>query len=328
MITAADFVQLPFPRDLTEAGLVYARRVLLNRQGPASASLYGAVRRTVASAALNLAFRRYLSDKGIPTGAHRTQPFSDPDRYDLELGGRSCELKAFLISRAPQWRSLVAEPQLALDAPALVPLDRHVSETLRAGDAYGFAFVGAGVAARAEASRSGGAAEGEFWMHVMPPSWRGTGTQAPLGPLNFEIGKTDGPDLELGGRDLSGAPVECNVRLMGVRSVDSTGSLLALNHLCAARRPAGGVRVHARARRLAHVVEPADWHNVWLDGWGILILGWITREEFGSRASLIPQGRRVYQFDRTKTRNMAVAVSELKPFARLFQVPGARLLTE
>ena len=53
----------------------------------------------------------------------------------------------------------------------------------------------------------------------------------------------------------------------------------------------------------------------------MLFLGWMTRQEFRTRAKLIPQGRRVFQFDRTKTRNLAVPVSDLKPIAEL---PGQR----
>ena len=49
----------------------------------------------------------------------------------------------------------------------------------------------------------------------------------------------------------------------------------------------------------------------------MLLLGWITRGEFRTRSKLIAQGRRVFQFDRTKTRNLAVSVSNLKPIAEL-----------
>ena len=98
--------------------------------------------------------------------------------------------------------------------------------------------------------------------------------------------------------------------------------LLSLNHICVASRPSGRLGLHAPARRLIHMIEPGDWHNVWLEGWGMLLLGWITREEFRTRSKLIAPGRRVFQFDRTKTRNLAVSVSDLKPIAEL---PGNRV---
>ena len=54
----------------------------------------------------------------------------------------------------------------------------------------------------------------------------------------------------------------------------------------------------------------------------MLLLGWITRGSSGPRSKLIAPGRRVFQFDRTKTRNLAVSVSDLKPIAEL---PGNRV---
>ena len=118
-------------------------RALLNIHGPVTSNPYDTVRRTVASAALHLAFRRYLGENGILFEVQQPTPFSDPDRYDLRFGGHTCELKPFLISRASQWQQLSGDPRLALAAPALVPLDRHTSETVKARDLYAFAFVGA-----------------------------------------------------------------------------------------------------------------------------------------------------------------------------------------
>jgi hypothetical protein len=160
-------------------------------------------------------------------------------------------------------------------------------------------------------------------MYVMPRVWRGTGSPAPLGTLRFEAEQADSLSFEIGGRDVAGAPVGQTVRLTGGRSVEGPVSLLTLNHVCATQRPAGDLRIHAPARRLAHLIEPDRWQDVWLDGWGMVVLGWISREAFRKRATLIPPGRRVYQFDRTMTKNLAVAVSELRPITDLTSGPAA-----
>jgi hypothetical protein len=323
MITQGDLVQLPYTRDLTEAGLVYARGVLQNRHDPASSRLYDTLRRTAASAALNLAFRRYLGEKGISFGVEIPVPFSDPARYDLRLGGRTCELKSYLISRASQWQALSNDPRLALRALALVPLDRHTRETVRPRDVYAFGFVGAQVESKAEDGEGRSVPRDQCWMHVMPRSWRLPQCHAAMGPVILKSESNIENPIELGGKDLSGSPLVVRVQLGERQRVEVPDSLLTLSHVIARSRPSGRVGIHAAARRLTHVIQPGDWHSVWLQGWGITLLGWITREEFRTRATLIPEGRKVFQFDRTKTRNLAVAVSELKPITELMGSPGA-----
>jgi hypothetical protein len=51
---------------------------------------------------------------------------------------------------------------------------------------------------------------------------------------------------------------------------------------------------------------------------GVLLAGFITRAEFKQHASPIHPGARVFQYDRTRTKNMAVPVSDLKPLSELF----------
>jgi hypothetical protein len=51
----------------------------------------------------------------------------------------------------------------------------------------------------------------------------------------------------------------------------------------------------------------------------IYLAGWITRQEFRRRASLIPEGSLVFQYRQTRTKNLAVAVSDLRPMNELFE---------
>jgi hypothetical protein len=51
----------------------------------------------------------------------------------------------------------------------------------------------------------------------------------------------------------------------------------------------------------------------------ILLAGWLTREEFNRRAQPIREGARVFQYEHTRTKNLAVPVSDLKPLSQLFE---------
>ena len=54
-------------------------------------------------------------------------------------------------------------------------------------------------------------------------------------------------------------------------------------------------------------------------GMDILVAGYMAREEFSRRASFIQAGSRVFQYDSTHVKNLAVPMSDLKPLAELFE---------
>jgi len=98
MITASDFLQLPYTPDLTEGGIAYAIRSLPYTYDRMGGSPYDRLRRIVAGVAVELAFRRHLSQQDIPYDVKGATPFTDPDRYDVSLGGHRCDIKSFIIS--------------------------------------------------------------------------------------------------------------------------------------------------------------------------------------------------------------------------------------
>jgi hypothetical protein len=69
-----------------------------------------------------------------------------------------------------------------------------------------------------------------------------------------------------------------------------------------------------------HLVKARDWEDIWIDGQDICVLGWVTRDEFRRRARLIPEGSSVFQFSRTRTKNLAMDVSDLRPLAALLEL--------
>jgi hypothetical protein len=66
------------------------------------------------------------------------------------------------------------------------------------------------------------------------------------------------------------------------------------------------------------VAGAQDWGNIWIYGMDVMLAGYLTQEEFGRRASFIQPGSRVFQYNTTKLKNLAVPVSDLRPFSELF----------
>ena len=60
--------------------------------------------------------------------------------------------------------------------------------------------------------------------------------------------------------------------------------------------PKRGLEFILRPRKETYLIEPIAWSNIWVYGMDIYLAGWITREEFRRRASLIQEGSHVFQY--------------------------------
>src|ERR1043165_9256629 len=141
MISTSDFIHLRYTGDLTEGGIAYAVRSLPYTYNRMGGSPYDRLRRIVAGVAVELAFRRYLSERNIPYDVKGATPFTDPDHYDVALGGRRCDIKSYLITYREQIAEMKRNPQIVLNAPALYPSDQNAAEGHLNNDIYLFAFL-------------------------------------------------------------------------------------------------------------------------------------------------------------------------------------------
>lgn len=147
MLTPADFISLPCPPDLVESGIACACRSLAQPGHHNGASIFDHLRLTVVEVVVELAFRRHLSETGIPFGVFGAAPFTDPDHYDASLGGHRCALQTCLVSRREDIRLLRHSPEALLQAPALVPLEEFSAGEGKPDDIQLFAFLPGLVAA-------------------------------------------------------------------------------------------------------------------------------------------------------------------------------------
>jgi hypothetical protein len=67
------------------------------------------------------------------------------------------------------------------------------------------------------------------------------------------------------------------------------------------------------------MIDRSDWGNIWIYGMDILLAGYLTREEFNHKASFLREGAHVFQYEKTRTKNLAVSVCDLKPVSDLLE---------
>ena len=314
MLPPSDLLRLPYTPDLTEGGIAYALLSL-----PYANLSYDRIRRTVAGAIVELAFRRYLSQQDIPFDITAATPFSDPTRHDVSLGGHRCDIKSFLISHRDQIAEMRRDPGVLLKAPALVPSDYHANIGNSDNDLYLFAFFSGVIAAsQSDLKKVLETNQLHYLIHVMPEKWLKPFNWNPLGPLVLKS-ESDGEMLvEINGQDSGHGSLTRLVNLLPKTRLTVDDPFYSVTAIHIKNIPSARFGIHSPACKETHLISPLDWGNIWVYGMDIILTGFISRGEFRQHAKLLPPNSRTFQYDRTKTKNLAVPVSELSPLPDLF----------
>lgn len=319
MIKMPDLVRLPYTPDLTQAGIDYAIRSLAFTYDRMGGSAFTRLRRIVAGKAVELAFRRCLDDQGISYDNLGVTPFTDPDRYDVSIGGRRCDLKSFQIFQRQTIEGLRHNPAELLRASALVPVDQLGGSQLNDDDLYIFAFCTALVTAhRAELALALQAGQPIYLIHALPGHWSRPKEWASLGQLALKLEADPALGVEIGGQDVRREfQIETAELTPGQRCVLQQ-DFYSLAYLRASAVPAERLGIHSPALGETYVAAAHEWGNIWVYGMRIFLVGYMTRGEFHRRAERLPANSRVWQYAHTRTDNYCLPVSELHPLADLF----------
>lgn len=320
MLIVSDLLHLPCTRDLTEGGIAYALHALPHLYQRMGSSPYEHLRRVVAGAMVELAFRRYLSEQSIPFDVKGAAPFTEPDRYDVWLAGRRCDIKSFLISHRDQVAEMRRAPQVLLRAPALVASDGHAGDGHSGHDLYLFAFLPALVTtSQSDLQKMIETKQPYHLIHVMPEAWKRPSQWHPLGKLVLKSEAEEGVTLEIGGQAAGREMQSYRVELPPQTRLEVETEFFSLAYVHIKSKPSARIGIHSPIRKETHLIGALDWGNIWVYGMDVLLAGYIAREEFSRRASFIQAGARVYQYEQTHVKNLAVPVSDLKPLAELFE---------
>ena len=267
MISALDFLHLPYTRNLTEGGIAYALHSLSYGFHRANGSVYDRLQRRVAGAAVDLAFRRYLSEQAIPFEVKSTLPFTEHDRYDVTLGGRRCEIKSFLINRREQILQFQRNPKLLLNVPALVASDQHAAEGYSPRDLYLFAFLtGQVTTTQQELKNAIEAEQSHFLVHVMPDGWNRPSRWNPLGRLVLKSDTEEPQTIEIGGQDAGRVIRSLTVKLPPQTRLEVENEFFSISYVHTKSSSPARIGIHSPMRRETHLIDAADWGNIWVYG--------------------------------------------------------------
>ncbi len=320
MISKTDLIRIPYTPDLTTGGIDYACRSLrytYNRMGGSDAKR---LRRIVGGIAVELAFRRHLSEQGIPFDVKGATPFTDPDKYDVSLGGHRCDVKSFMITRKKQISELNRDLGLLLGASALIPSDQFVSAGHKNSDIYIFAFLtGLQAASQSAMAKASEAGNPLHLIHTLPKNWANPEHWRSLGKLALKSDCEEMLIVELGGQDAERQFLSKRITLRPRERLETEAVFHTLAYVHVDKIPNGQVGIHSSMLEETHLISSHDWGNIWIYGMEVILAGYLTRSAFRQRARELPVGSRVYQYNRTRTKNLVVPIAELQPLKTLFE---------
>jgi hypothetical protein len=319
MLSSSDLLHLPYTPDLTEAGIAYALRSLPNSFERIGSKPYDRIRRVVAEVTVELAFRRYLSKNEIPFDVMGGTPFTEPDKYNVSLGGHRCDIKSFLLSHRSQISQVRNDPSVLLNAPALVPSDLHTMDGYSDNDLYLFAFLSGLIAAsQSDLKKTIETNQPHYLIHVLPGQWRKPPGWNPLGPLVLKSESDEKMLVEVSGQDEGRGFMTRLVNLPAKTRVTIKDPFYSVAAIHVKNMPSARLGIHSPSCKEAHVIPPLEWGNIWVYGMDITLAGFISRGEFRKRAKMIAANSRVFQYSHTKTKNLAVPIAGLSPLRELF----------
>ncbi|MEW6718478.1 MAG: hypothetical protein AB1345_13380 [Chloroflexota bacterium] len=314
-----DLIFLPYSSDLNLAGIAYACRSLPYTYDRVGGTRAERLRRIVAGIAVELAFRRHLDTKNIPYDLLGATPFTQPDRYDLALGGRRCDIKSYIIHQRDHIRQIRRNPEVVLNASALVPVDQISSDKLGDEDIYVFVFLTALVTPNlATLEKAIQAEQPIYLLHHLPEKWSRPASWVSLDPLILKGNVSFNVRLELGGQDVKRKFQIYKLELPPLRRMVIESGFFSLTYVHISHLPDGTVGVHSPVLGETVLISRQMWGNLWVYGMEVILVGYLPQGEFRRKATYLPEGSRVFQYRRTRTANLALPMSELRPISDLF----------
>jgi len=319
MVSASEFITLPYSPDLTRAGIEYICRSLSHTHNYRRATRFNHLRSGVAQVSVELAFRRYLVKQDIPHRIHEVMPFTQPGHHYVTLGGRRCDLKVHILTSKTKIRRIRRNPEILLDDHAILPNKHSQSEGLTDKDLYIFAFLNALVTPNHHTLKQAIAAHQPIHLfRSFPESWGQPRLWKSMGTITAKSDSSLIHQVVVGGQKGDRAFQTEHFNLDPGERIELRTDFHALIYAHISTVPDGPLRFHNEKLKDAHIIEPLHWGNMWVYGLEIILTGYITRGDYHQMATLhSPQSSLLpYSYDDAQV--FALPISKLHPLSMLF----------
>lgn len=320
MLTEADIIQIPYTPDLTESGIAFAKRWLVEGHASSASSITMQMRKQVSNAAVELAFRRYLNTNKIPFDIKNALPFSDPGQFNVHLGGHRCILQNNLVKSRKLISGLRNEPGKIMSEPVFIS-----EEELPSADRYGkeilifSALLGLTANSRDDLQKVQKAGQPVCMIHpVSIPKVKLTEQASP----GFVLLKSESKlpvQVEIGGLDSSGQFSSERITLPTLKSIFSNNSFSVIKYIQCENIPSARIAMKHTNTRGVYIIQPEEWHNIYIYGMEIWLPGYLPQDEFRRRSIAGYTPSLLYQTGPLKQKQLSLPAGSLLPLQKLFE---------
>jgi len=305
-------LHLAYTPDLTEAGILYAKRMLALGVIRASHTDPTAIRQTITDIAAELAFRRYLNEQNIPYQAAQAAPFSQPDRRVLFLAGRRCRLinSTFRLHRS--------EDRDLLKSVAGLSATELNSDRLEHTDLLIFSFTSLKPHPRQQSNWDLTANPG-WYLYLLPQSWLGKSLPIKGRWVTIENLGNHEIKLELGGLHAPVHPVCREASLAAGQRAGIPDEISSLTYLATRTRPQAGIELHLVGDHRILRIMPDQWMKLGQHAEDILLAGYRTVGDFRQHAQSVHAAHPNHTGSRLPPDAVYLPVAELTPISELLR---------
>lgn len=318
MVKEEDLVHLAYTPDLTEAGIAYGLQWLAHSRGETSKLTLTKFQKLVLNKAVELAFRRYLAEQNVPSETVPSTSFASQGEYALVVAGWRCVLQCNFLPHQESPQQAESQPYQMLQAAALVSSEQVIAWIPGNKDVYIFAFITGQV--WRESIQDSMVDRPAYWLVALPQAWSSPRIQAALGRLELKVDGSSELQISIGGRNLDQQLVSERITLLPGQRVSTQHEYNCLAYLHAHQTTANRIGISSPDRRLSHVVSPKEWTNVWVEGEGTTLAGYIPHPEFARRSRRFPPSSQNDKPDRGEEKYRMLTVGELHPLHDLMDL--------
>lgn len=322
MLAPADLISLPYAPEFTRAGLEHLCRQLPYWGANFNKLTHDRMRQAVAQSAAELAFNRLLTQKQVPFHMTQTARFAEPNRFDLNLGGRRCQIINTMIASRKRIRELRRDPGALLGTSVLCPSQELQTNAWDDQDLVVYSIITALTTSdRRDLERALAAGQPSFLINILPHSWREANHfiyGKPTQPVSLKSEASKTILLELGGVSRE-STYQCeHIPLPPLLRVEAHKEFANLAYAHIDQLPDGRIAIHHADLAQTLTIQPERWANLWLYGIEVIVIGYVTRGQCKRRSQTFQKDMRVTANTAPARKNRYLPIKQLRPIEDLF----------
>ncbi|MBT3240835.1 MAG: hypothetical protein HON98_13410 [Chloroflexi bacterium] len=319
MLEIKDITPLNYAPELTSAGINFVTEELAQSQFDSGIPGFDLLRERIAEKAVELAFRRHISDQNIPHHLIQSKSFGPNEQHYIQMGGRRCRIFNNLISHGKNITQIDSNQAHLLSGKSFAPM----AEAKQVGsqeDIYIFTSMTGRVTRNLGAikkSEEEGQASHLFFQ--FPQAWARPSNWRPLGPLAIKGDTLKPKQLIITGQDKIRHSIEANLVLPPKERVVINEEFYSLRHLHINGLPGGSVGIHSPSLQYTLLIAPYQWGNLWVQGKKIFLFGFLSQKEFLKQGKFLPKGSVLFGNQNVFEDSLSLPINKLRPMSELFR---------